>query len=137
MQLIAKRIIQGVVLASALSAVGLVARQAQAPNGFKRTVVQQQDLPSTPNREAVQGIADLQPGSESGRHTHPGEEVGYVLEGTVTLESTGKPDVVKKAGEGFVIPAGTVHNARNLSKSPVKVLATYVIEKGRPPATPV
>src|SRR5262245_52973472 len=132
MQLIARRIIQGVVLASAVSAVGLVAGQAQAPNGFKRTVGQQQALPSTPNRGVAPVIAEIQPGCESGRPTRPGEEVGYVLEGRVTLESTGKPDVVKKAGEGFVIPAGTVHNARNLSKSPVKVLATYVIEKGRP-----
>jgi quercetin dioxygenase-like cupin family protein len=137
MQLIQKRIVQGVVLVGALSAVGVMARQAQAPTGFQRTVVQQQDLPSTPNREVVQVVAEIQPGAESGRHTHPGEEVGYVLEGTVTLESAGKPDVVKKAGDGFVIPSGTVHNAKNASTSRVRVLATYFIEKGRPAATPV
>jgi quercetin dioxygenase-like cupin family protein len=137
MPLIAKRIVLGVVLAGALSAAGVAARQAQAPNGFQRTVVQQQDLPSTPNREVVQVVAEIQPGAESGRHTHPGEEVGYVLEGTVTLQADGKPDVVKKAGDGFVIPSGTVHNAKNLSTARVRVLATYFIEKGKPAATPV
>jgi len=137
MQLIAKRFVQGVTLAGALSVVGVLAQQAAPPSGFKRTVVQQQDLPSTPNREVVQVIAEIQPGAESGRHTHPGEEVGYVLEGTITLQSDGKPDVVKKAGDGFVIPGGTIHNAKNVSTSVAKVLATYVIEKGKPAATPV
>jgi len=137
MRATAKRLVWGVTLACAFSAMGVFARQTQAPNGFQRTVVQQQDLPSTPNREVVQVVAEIQPGAESGRHTHPGEEVGYVLEGTVTLVADGKPDVLKKAGEGFVIPAGTIHNAKNLSSSRVRVLATYVIEKGKPAATPV
>src|SRR5215467_15814850 len=123
MQLVAKRTVQGIVLAGALSVVGILAQQATPSNGFTRTVVQQQDLPSTPNREVVQVVAEIQPGAESGRHTHPGEEVGYVLEGTVTLAEDGKPDVLKKAGEGFVIPAGTIHNAKNLSSSRVRVLA--------------
>lgn len=136
MRATAKRLVLGVTLACTLSALGVFARQAQVPNGFQRTVVQQQDLPFTPNREVVQVVAEIQPGAESGRHTHPGEEVGYVLEGTVTLAADGKPDVLKKAGEGFVIPAGTIHNAKNSSSSRVRVLATYVIEKGKPAATP-
>lgn len=137
MKLVATRIAQGVGLAIVMSTVAVLARQAAAPTGFSRTVVQQQDLPFTPNREVVQVVAEIQPGAESGRHTHPGEEVGYVLEGTVTLAADGKPDVLKKAGEGFVIPAGTIHNAKNMSSSRVRVLATYVIEKGKPAATPV
>jgi quercetin dioxygenase-like cupin family protein len=60
-----------------------------------------------------------------------------VLEGTLTLELQGKPATTKKAGEAFIIPAGTVHNARNTSKAVAKVLATYIIEKGKPVATPV
>jgi quercetin dioxygenase-like cupin family protein len=116
-----------------------LAVQAQAPAaqaGFKRTPVQQGDI-SVPGREVVQAIAEIAPGSESGRHTHPGEEFGYVLEGTLTLEIQGKPAATKKAGEGFIIPPGAVHNARNTSKAPAKVLATYIIEKGKPVATPV
>src|ERR1700719_4238597 len=78
--------------------------------GFKRTVVQQGDL-SAPGREVVQAIAEIQPGGQSGTHTHPGEEVAYILEGTVELEIQGKPAVSKKAGDAFLVPAGTVHNA--------------------------
>lgn len=122
-----------VVAVVALSAcVGLGAQQT----GFRRTVLQQADL-SAPGREVVQALAEIQPGAEAGRHTHPGEEIAYVVEGAATLEVQGKPAVVKKAGEAFLIPAGTVHNARNAGTTVLKVLATYVIEKGKPVATPV
>lgn len=115
---------------------GAYAQQPAPQPGFKRTVLQQADL-SAPGREFVQVIAEIEPGAQAGRHTHPGEEISYVLEGAITLEIQGKPALVKKAGEVFVIPAGAVHNARNTSKTLVKVLATYVIEKGKPVATPV
>jgi quercetin dioxygenase-like cupin family protein len=119
----------------ALMLAAFVSLHAQQ-TGFKRTVVQQGDL-SAPGREVVQAIAEIQPGGQSGRHTHPGEEVAYVLEGTVELEMQGKPAVSKKAGDGFLIPAGTVHNAKNTGKTVAKVLGTYVVEKGKPLATPV
>src|SRR5262245_30938810 len=126
------------VVAVALTTLEVRAQQppAAAQTGFKRIPVQQGDL-SAAGREVVQAIAEIQPGSESGKHTHPGEEVAYVLEGTLSVEFQGKPAMTKKAGEGFIIPAGTVHNARNTSKAPAKVLATYIIEKGKPVATPV
>ena len=123
------------VVAVALTSLVLRAQQPAAQTGFKRTPVQQGDL-STPGREGVQAIAEISPGAESGRHTHPGEEFGYVLEGTITVELDGKPAMTKKAGEGFIIPAGTIHNAKNSSKAAAKVLATYIIEKGKPVATP-
>ena len=129
-----KRIMCGAAIALAMA--GTLAVSAQQA-GFTRTPVQQGDLPSVAGREAVQAVATLQPGAESGRHTHPGEEVGYILEGTVTIEVQGKPAVMKKAGEGFIIPAGTVHNAKNASGAGARVLATYIIEKGKPVATPV
>jgi quercetin dioxygenase-like cupin family protein len=133
-----KSIVGGAAFAVAVAAA--IGAAAQAPPaaqaGFKRTPVQQGDL-SIPGREGVQAIAEIAPGAESGRHTHPGEEFGYVLDGTITLEIQGKPAAMKKAGEGFIIPAGTVHNARNTSKAAARVLATYVIEKGKPVATPV
>ena len=120
----------------AVAFIGVHAQQPAQQTGFKRTVLQQGDL-SAPGREVVQVIAEIQPGAEAGRHTHPGEEITYVLEGALTLEIQGKPPVVKKAGEVFLIPAGTVHNARNAGTTVAKALATYVIEKGKPVSTPV
>lgn len=118
----------GIVLATAVCVA-----QAQ---GFKRTEVQRGDL-SAAGREGVQAIAEIQPGAASGRHTHPGEELGYVLEGTVTVEVDGQPAKTLTAGQAFLIPAGTIHNARNAGSGNAKVLGTYIIEKGKPLATPV
>jgi quercetin dioxygenase-like cupin family protein len=108
---------------------------AQQP-AFKRTEVQRADL-AAGGREAVQAIAEIPAGVQSGRHTHPGEEIGYVLEGSLVVEIDGKPARTLKTGEGFIIPANVVHNARNTGKGTSKVLATYIIEKGKPVATPV
>ena len=107
---------------------------AQQP-AFKRTVLQQADL-SSPGREVVQAIADFEPKATPGRHTHPGEEIGYILEGTFLIEQEGKAPVTLKAGGTFLIPAGTVHNATNTGSGPGKILATYIVEKGKPLATP-
>ena len=112
-----------------------VAAAAQKP-AFTRTEVQRGDL-SAPGKEVVQAVADIPAGVSAGRHTHPGEEVAYVLEGTVLVEIDGKPAVTLKAGQGFIIPAGAVHNATNKSSAGAKVLATYIIDKGKPVATPV
>lgn len=109
--------------------------RAQQP-GFSRTVIQKGDL-STPNHEVVTAVAEFQPGATVGMHTHPGEEVAYVLEGTVLLEQAGKPAVTLKAGEGFIIPSGTPHNATNKGTAKARVLANYIVEKGKPLATPV
>jgi len=116
-----------------LAASALAFAQAQ---GFKRTEVQRGDL-SIAGREAVQAIAEIQPGASSGKHTHPGEEVGYVLEGTVRIDIEGMPPKTLKAGEGLIIPAGKVHNATNPGTGVTKVLGTYIIEKGKPVATTV
>jgi quercetin dioxygenase-like cupin family protein len=107
---------------------------AQQPS-FKRTVVQQADL-SVPGREVVQALVEFQPGGTPGRHTHAGEEVGYVIDGTISVEQEGKPAVTLKAGQGFMIPAGTPHNATNTSSGTATILATYIVEKGKPLATP-
>ena len=91
---------------------------------------QQQKL-SVPGREAVTAIAEFQPGGTVGRHTHPGEEIGYILEGSIVLEQDGKPAVTLTAGKTFFIPTGTVHNATNKGSSPARVLANYVVESGQ------
>lgn len=109
--------------------------RAQQP-GFSRTVLQRGDL-STPGHEVVTAVAEFQPGATVGMHTHPGEEVAYILEGTVLLEQQGKPAVTLKAGETFLIPPNTPHNATNKDTQRARVLANYIVEKGKPLATPV
>lgn len=113
---------------------GLSAQQAAAP-ALKRTVLQQVDV-SQPGHEAVTALAELPVGATSGRHTHPGEEIGYVMEGTLYLELDGKPATMVEAGKTFFIPSGVVHNATNKTNSAVKIVSTYVVEKGKPLATP-
>jgi quercetin dioxygenase-like cupin family protein len=122
------------VTALAVSAVlaGVSAQQA----GFKRTVLQHSKL-SAPGRESVTAVAEFEPGGTVGRHTHPGEEIGYILEGIVVLEQEGQQPVALGPGKTFFIPAGTVHNATNKTGKPAKVLANYFVESGKPLATPV
>ncbi len=113
---------------------GAGAGLAQQP-GFTRTVLQQVDL-SIPGREAITARAEFQPGGSVGRHTHFGEEIGYVAGGAVTVEIDGVTKVVK-AGEAFIIPAGRPHNATNAGPGTASLVITYVVEKGKPLATPV
>jgi quercetin dioxygenase-like cupin family protein len=112
---------------------GIQTLNAQQP-GFKRVAIQDQDL-SVPGRHAVQAKGEFDPGGAIGRHTHPGEELSVVLEGTLTLKIDGQPPRVVKAGESFFIPTGVGHAAENASKAKTVVLATYIVEKGKPVAT--
>ena len=124
--------IAAVLLAGVIGADNAGAQQS----GFKRTVIQQGDL-SMAGHESVTAVAEFQPGGTVGRHTHPGEEVGYILEGTIVLEQEGKPAVTLGPGKTFFIPAGTVHNATNRGTTPARVLANYIVEKGKPLATAI
>ena len=99
--------------------------------GIKRTDLQRHDL-SVPGREVSQVRVELAPGVSFPKHTHPGEEIIYVLEGSLEYEVEGKPPVTLKAGEVLFIPAGTVHAARNVGSGNAAELATYVLEKGKP-----
>jgi quercetin dioxygenase-like cupin family protein len=116
-----------------LLGIGAVLSAQQA--GFKRTVLQQVDA-SVPGREVVTAVAEFQPGASAGRHTHPGDEIGYILEGTVVVALDGKPAMTLGPGKAFHIPAGTIHNATNSGAGAARVLATYVVEKGKPLASP-
>jgi quercetin dioxygenase-like cupin family protein len=108
---------------------------AQQP-GLTRVPLQDVEL-TAPGRHAVQVRAEFGPGGAVGKHTHPGEEVSYVLEGALQLEVAGQPTRTLKAGEVFSIPAGVVHAAKNVDQGSTKVLVTYIVEKGKPVATPV
>ena len=124
----------GFVAAGAMGAWGIGALEAQQQPAFKRTPLQKHDL-TAHGREGVQVLAEFAPGAAAGKHTHPGEEMGYILEGTLQLEIQGKPPVTLNAGQAFFVPAGVVHDGKNVGKGPLKVLATYVVEKGKPVAT--
>jgi quercetin dioxygenase-like cupin family protein len=115
------------------SGLALQVARAQQP-GIKRTDLQRHDL-SVPGREVVQVRVDFAPGAAFGTHSHPGEEIVYVLEGTLEYQVEGKPPVTLKAGEVLFIPAGTVHAAKNVGSRNGAELATYVVEKGKPLVT--
>ena len=115
------------------SGLALYVAQAQQP-GIKRTNLQQHDL-SIPGREVVQVRVDIAPGAAFPKHTHPGEEIIYVIEGSLEYEVEGKPPVTLKAGEVLFIPAGTVHAAKNVGSGNAAELATYIVEKGKPLVT--
>jgi quercetin dioxygenase-like cupin family protein len=106
-----------------------VAQGQQA--GTKRTDLQRHDL-SVPGREVVQVRVDFDPGYASPRHTHPGEEIVYVIEGSLEYEVEGKPPVTLKAGDALFIPAKAIHAAKNVGSGNGAELATYVVEKGKP-----
>ena len=107
---------------------------AQA-SGLTRTIVGKADV-SVPGREAVVARVEVAPGAKAGRHTHPGDEISYVLEGEATLLIDGQPPRTVKAGESFVVPAGVVHDASNDGTAPIKLVGVYVVEKGKPLASP-
>jgi quercetin dioxygenase-like cupin family protein len=106
---------------------------AARPSGTTRTDLQRHDL-SIPGRETLQVRVDFAPGASFPRHTHPGEEIIYVLEGTLEYEVAGKA-VTLKAGDVLFVPYGTVHAARNVGNVPAAELATYVLDKGKPLTT--
>ena len=99
--------------------------------GITRTDLQRYDL-SVPGREVVQTRVELAPGVLAPKHTHPGEEIVYVLEGALEYQVEGRPPMTLKAGDVLFIPAGTIHSAKNVGSGNGAELATYVVEKGKP-----
>jgi len=110
------------------------AAQTQAGT-IRRAVIQKADV-SVPGREAVVAKVELDEGVAAGRHSHPGDEISYVLEGEGELLIDGEDPRRVKAGESFVIPAGTVHDAINTGKGTMKLVGVYVVDKGKPLASP-
>jgi len=109
--------------------------QAQQP-GIRRTDLHRHDL-SVPGREVVQVRVDFDSGVVAPRHSHPGEEIVNVLEGSLEYQVEGKPPVTLKAGDVLFIPAGTIHTARNVGRGNGSELATYIVEKGKPLVMPI
>ena len=103
----------------------------QQASGIERTDLQQHDL-SIPGREVVQNRVDISPEAPAFEHKHPGEEIIYVLEGSLEYQVEGKPPTTLKAGEVFFVSAGTIHAVKNVGTANAAELATYVVEKGKP-----
>ena len=112
------------------SGLALHVGRAQQP-GIKRTDLQRHDL-GVPGREVVQVRVEFAPGGSFPKHIHPGEEIIYVLEGSLEYEVQGKAPVTLNAGDVLFIPAGTIHSAKNVGSGNGAELGTYVVEKGKP-----
>lgn len=125
---------------AAFACTGPVAAQQSQPaashqaQAIKRIPLQRFDVPGTAY-ETVIGIAEIAPDVGIGRHTHPGPESGYLIEGGFELLIDGQPPRMLKAGDSYAVPANTVHDAKT-GAAGAKVLATYVVEKGKPIASP-
>jgi quercetin dioxygenase-like cupin family protein len=104
---------------------------ASQPQGIMRTDLQQHDL-SIPGWEVVQARVEIEPDAPFIRHTHPGEEIIYVLEGSLEYEIEGQEPTTFSAGEALTVPAGAVHAVRSVGGGIGGELATYVVQKGKP-----
>jgi quercetin dioxygenase-like cupin family protein len=124
-----KRLLLGLTVVAIAGAGVAIAQQS----GIKRTPLQKLDFPAGYN--TVTAIAEVPAGGAAGRHTHPGAETGYVLEGELELVIDGQPPMKIKAGESYQIPEGAVHDAKAGDK-PFKVLGVYVVKAGEPLAKP-
>ena len=112
------------------SGLALDVARAQQP-GVTRNDLQRHDL-SILGREAIQTVVAIAPGVTAPRHSHPGEEIIYVLEGLLEYRLDGQLPVTLKAGDVLFIPAGVVHSAKNVGSGNGAELATYLVEKGKP-----
>ena len=120
-----KKLLLGLTVVAVAGAGVAIAQQT----GIKRTPLQKLDFPAGYN--TVTAIAEVPAGGAAGRHTHPGAETGYVLEGELELLVDGKPPMKIKAGESYQIPEGAIHDAKAGDK-PFKVLGVYVVKAGEP-----
>jgi quercetin dioxygenase-like cupin family protein len=87
---------------------------------------------SIPEREVVQVETEIPSGVASGWHIHPGEEVGYIIDGEVEMMVAGRPTIILRRGDGFFIPPRTPHNARDIGPETGRMLSTYIVETGQP-----
>jgi len=122
----------------ALAGIGLAgwigAQQPAAQSAIKRTLLQRVDVPGA-NYEVITGVAEVPANMNIGRHTHPGVETGYVVEGMLTLLVDGEAPLALNPGESYKVAAGAVHDGRSGDR-PAKAVAVYIVEKGKPLASP-
>lgn len=126
----------GVLVGVLVSVLGMRSLSAQQ-TGIQRVLILRTDVAASQlPTEAVLGTAEIPAGTAAGRHTHPGLEIGYVLNGEARLEIEGEAPRNLKAGDGYLIPAGKAHDAKVTSSQAAKVVAFYLVEKGKPLSAP-
>lgn len=103
----------------------------------QRAILERHDQSGVPDKEIVIGKVTLPAGTAIGFHVHPGDEAGYVLKGTVIWKTQGQPDRTLKAGDSFFNPRGAVHSVAATEAGEVTVISTWIVDKGKPLATPV
>jgi quercetin dioxygenase-like cupin family protein len=130
-----RRSIEAALAASlVLAALAPPAASAQA-EGLKRTQLSRNDL-AAEDREALQVLVEFGPDVFAGRHSHPGEELVYVVEGVLEYRLDGRPPIVLRKGDALFIPRGAVHAVKNVGKGAGAELATYIVDKGKPLLVP-
>jgi len=129
------KLVKGIVIATGVFIFGSSASVYSQSVGLTRSIVLKEDV-SVPNREAVIARVEIAPGGVADWHTHPGDEISYVADGDIVLLVAGQPPRKISKGEGFVVPAGIVHSAKNEGTTPIKLVGVYVVEKGKPLASP-
>ena len=105
------------------------------PSPIKRTPLGKVEVPGS-NYEVVFGITELAAGFKSGRHSHPGVVLAYVAEGEFWYLVDGQPERIYKVGESFQLPDAAIHNEGAAGSNPVKVMAVFIVEKGKPMVQP-
>jgi quercetin dioxygenase-like cupin family protein len=103
----------------------------------QRAILERHDQSAVPDKEIVIGKVTLPAGTAIGFHVHPGDEAGYVLKGTVIWKTQGQADRTLKAGDSFFNPRGAVHSVAATEAGEVTVISTWIVDKGKPLATPV
>jgi quercetin dioxygenase-like cupin family protein len=128
------RIVFGAAVAVMAMTSNAAAQQPTPPQTIKRTLLQKFEVPGS-NYETVIGLAEIVPNANIGRHTHPGIEGGYLIEGELVLMVEGQPAKTTKPGDSWQFAPAAVHDAK-AGPAGAKVIVTYVVEKGKPLATP-
>jgi quercetin dioxygenase-like cupin family protein len=139
------RVLTGLALATAMLGLTTTANAQQAPvtppaitqgtQGIKRTILQRHDVPGT-NLETIVALVEVAANFKAGRHSHPGNVTGYVMEGEFFMTLDGQPEKALKAGDSLLVPNAAIHDEGTKDK-PARIIAVYVVEKGKPLATPV
>jgi quercetin dioxygenase-like cupin family protein len=105
------------------------------PSPVKRTPIGKVDVPGS-NYEVITAMVELAPGFKAGRHSHPGTVQAQVLDGEFMLALDGQPEKTFKAGQSLEVPNGAIHNEGAVGATPAKLIAVYVVEKGKPLVQP-
>jgi quercetin dioxygenase-like cupin family protein len=126
---------KSIIKLSALTAALIISSLFAQNPGIQRTILQRKDI-SMPGREAVIARVEIAPGAFAGRHTHPGEEISYILEGQGEILVDGQPALKVKPGDSFIIPSGAIHDAHNTGTQPLRLVGIYLVDKSKPMATP-